>query len=45
MPFSIEEFKAWQIDHYTQRVKTARSIEERMFLRNELYNLKKKTND
>jgi hypothetical protein len=38
-------FKAWQIEHYTQRLIDAGTIEERSFLRRELFNLKKQTND
>lgn len=42
--FTIEDFKQWQIAHYTQRVKEASSIEARMFCRKELFNLKKTNN-
>lgn len=37
------ELRAWQIQHYTQRLAQARTTEERAFLRNELHNLKKAT--
>lgn len=33
-------FLEFQIDHYTQRVQNARSIEERIFLKKDLHNLK-----
>lgn len=36
-----EEFREWQIAHYTQRLKEARTTEERAFLRATLHNLKK----
>ncbi|MFL5810065.1 MAG: hypothetical protein ACJ749_11130 [Flavisolibacter sp.] len=39
------EFRAWQIEHYTQRLSEAATIEARSFLRRELYNLKKQNND
>jgi hypothetical protein len=38
-------FKAWQIEHYTQRLSEAGTTEARSFLRRELHNLKKQTND
>jgi hypothetical protein len=33
-------FRAWQIEHYTERLAAARTTEERAFLRAELYRLK-----
>jgi hypothetical protein len=37
------DFRAWQIDHYSRRLNDARTIEERSFIRRELFNLKKTT--
>lgn len=36
-----EQFKQWQLQHYADRLSQAKSTEERAFLRNELYHLKK----
>jgi hypothetical protein len=38
------EFRAWQIEYYTQRLNEARSTEEKSFLRSQLYHLKKPAN-
>lgn len=38
---SPEEFREWQIAHYTQRLSEAKTTEEKSFLRSTLYNLKK----
>ena len=35
-------FAEWQIDHYTERLKDARSDEERAFIREELHRIKSK---
>jgi hypothetical protein len=35
------EFRAWQIQHYSQRLSEAKTTEEKAFLRRELFNLKK----
>jgi hypothetical protein len=35
------DFRNWQIAHYTDRLAQATRIEERSFLRRELFNLKK----
>lgn len=35
-------FAEWQIDHYTQRLREARSDEERAFVREELHRIKSK---
>lgn len=42
---SPEEFLQWQISHYTQRLAEAKTIEARSFLRQQLYNLKKKKDE
>jgi hypothetical protein len=38
---TIEQFKEWQIAHYTERLAMAKTVEERSFLRAELHRLKK----
>lgn len=35
-------FTEWQIDHYTDRLKEARSDEEKAFVREELHRIKSK---
>jgi hypothetical protein len=40
----IENFKKWQVQHYSQRLSEARTTEEKSFLRSQLYNLKKPAN-
>lgn len=39
------EFLQFQLRHYEQRLKVAKTTEERAFLRAQLYNLKKQKND
>jgi len=36
------DFLTWQVKHYSERLANARSIEERMFLRKQHYDLKQK---
>lgn len=38
---SHNEFRAWQIDHYTERLAEETRTEGKAFLRAELFNLKK----
>jgi len=42
IPPNVDEFREWQIAHYTQRLSEAKTTEERAFLRQTLHNLKKK---
>lgn len=37
-----EHLLSYQIEHYSHRLSEAKTIEERMFLRGELYNLKQR---
>lgn len=37
----IIDFREHQLDHYTRRLSEAKTVEERAWLRNELYHLKK----
>jgi hypothetical protein len=39
-----EGLRAWQIRHYTERLKEARTTEEKSFIRTQLFNLKKPSN-
>lgn len=40
-----EELLTWQISHYTQRLSEAKTTKEMSFLRQQLFNLKKKKED
>ena len=40
-----EEFRAWQIAHYTQRLKEDNRTEAKAFLRAQLHNFKTQAND
>lgn len=40
-----EQFKLWQISHYTQRLSEETRTEAKAFLRAELYRLKQNKND
>lgn len=39
----MKHFRAWQIEHYTARLKEETKTEAKAFLRRELHNLKKAT--
>lgn len=43
MESSHNDFRSWQIDHYTERLAEETRIEGKAFLRSELHNLKKAT--
>jgi len=39
--FTIEDFNAWQLRHYTERLAEAKTLAMRIFLRDQLFRLKK----
>lgn len=43
--FTIQHFKQWQLEHYTQRMKDAKDLKEKMWLRTQLFHLKKTTDE
>lgn len=45
IPLDKIEFLNWQINHYAQRLAEAKTTEAKAFLRETLYNLKKKKDE